>query len=129
MEECDTMDFDQPEEDRMTQASVSPPTQRETTLISPYGGRLVDLIVPAEGVDELKEYANRLPSVQLTERSVCDLELLSIGAFSPLDRFMAKADYERVLDEVRLANGAVFPIPVTLPVDPGPAIRLDADVA
>ncbi|MBF8284817.1 MAG: cysC, partial [Anaerolineales bacterium] len=51
------------------------------------------------------------------------------GAFSPLDRFMNQADYHRVLGEMRLTRGHIFPIPVTLPVEPGPAIRLDRDVA
>ena len=55
----------------------------ETTLISPYGGALADLLVRAENREELTAYANRLPSVQLTERAICDLELLATGAFSP----------------------------------------------
>ena len=52
--------------------------------------------------------------------ALCDLELLATGAFSPLDRFMGKADYERVLTEMRLKNGMLFPIPVTLPLDEAP---------
>jgi sulfate adenylyltransferase len=98
-------------------------------LISPYGGTLVDLLVPAELQDDAKAYANRLPSVQLSERAVCDLELLATGAFSPLDRFMSQTDYERVLADMRLTSGPLFPIPVTLPVEPSPALHLDSDVA
>lgn len=98
-------------------------------LITPYGGRLVDLVVPPAAVAELRAHAGRLPSLQLTERSACDLELLATGGFSPLDRFMGRDDYRRVLEEMRLAHGFVFPVPVTLPVKPGPAIRLDRDVA
>jgi sulfate adenylyltransferase len=98
-------------------------------LVSPYGGRLVDLLVPPERLADLNAHANRLPSIQLSERSVCDLELLAVGGFSPLDRFMGEADYRRVLDEMRLASGHVFPIPVTLPVDPGPAIQIGQDIA
>ena len=98
-------------------------------LIAPFGGQLVDLVMPAAALDDLKAYANRLPSLQLTERSVCDLELLSTGAFSPLDRFMGREDHQRVLDEMRLASGYLFPVPITLPVDPSPAIRLDHEVA
>jgi len=86
------------------------------------------MVAPDE-VESVKEYAIDLPSVQLSERSVCDLEMLSIGAFSPLASFMSKDDYDRVLDEMRLANGAVFPIPVTLPVEPNQRIHLDHDVA
>lgn len=100
-----------------------------TGLISPYGGRLVDLMAPPEAAAELKAFANRIPSIQISERSVCDLELLATGAFSPLDRFMGRTDYERVLGEMRLANGNLFPIPVTLPVEAGPGIALDRDVA
>ena len=55
--------------------------------------------------------------MQISARSVCDLELLATGAFSPLDRFMGQADYERVLTEMRLKDGTLFPIPITLPVD------------
>ena len=99
-------------------------TTTVTRLISPHGGTLVDLVVPGEARDEAKAYANRLPSLQLSERSVCDLELLATGAFSPLDRFMNQADYHRVLGEMRLTRGHIFPIPVTLPVEPGPAIQL-----
>jgi sulfate adenylyltransferase len=60
---------------------------------------------------------------------VCDLEFLATGGFSPLDRFMGKEDYRRVRDEMRLASGYVFPVPLTLPADPGPAIKLDREVA
>lgn len=102
---------------------------KTSTLISPFGGRLVDLMVPAEATDEMKAYAGRLPSLQLSERSVCDLELLATGGFSPLDRFMGREDHQRVLDEMRLDSGNVFPIPVTLPVEPSRAIRLDQEIA
>jgi sulfate adenylyltransferase len=98
-------------------------------VIDPYGESLVNLLVPAADVADLKEYANRLSSLQLTERSVCDLELLAVGAFSPLDRFMGKSNHERVLDEMRLASGHLFPIPVTLSVEPSDTVQLDQDVA
>ena len=93
----------------------------DSATISPCGGSLVDLTVPASEIDDLKARASYLPSIQLSERSVCDLELLATGAFSPLDRFMGQADYQRVLDEMRLASGHIFPIPVTLPVEPEPS--------
>jgi sulfate adenylyltransferase len=92
-----------------------------TRLIPPYGGTLIDLRVPqadAQELAELREAASHLPSIQLSERASCDLELLAVGAFSPLDRFMGQADYQRVLDEMRLTSGHLFPIPVTLPVEP-----------
>jgi sulfate adenylyltransferase len=98
-------------------------------LISPYHGPLVDLIVKGQELEELRAYASELPSLQLSARSVCDLELLATGAFTPLQRFMGKADYQQVLDDMRLANGALFPIPITLPVDEEQPIGLDRDVA
>lgn len=75
------------------------------------------------------ERAKTLPPVRLSERSICDLELLAVGAFNPLDRFMGKTDYERVCAEMRLANGQLFPIPVTLPVANDVSITLDREVA
>jgi sulfate adenylyltransferase len=90
----------------------------KSVLIPPYGGKLVNLVVtgPPEEREALIRKANDLPSIQLSPRSMCDLELLATGAFSPVDTFMAKADYDRVLAEMRLASGALFPIPITLPV-------------
>src|SRR5512140_3752915 len=86
-------------------------------------------MVPAAEAAELRGYASRLPSLQLSERAECDLELLAVGGFSPLDRFMGQADYQSVLDNLRLASGCVFPIPVTLSADPGPAVQVGQDVA
>jgi sulfate adenylyltransferase len=86
-------------------------------LISPYGGKLIDLMVKGEEREELLEKSSRLPSIQISQRALCDLELLATGAFSPLDRFMRKADYERVLTEMRLTDGTLFPLPITLPMD------------
>jgi sulfate adenylyltransferase len=85
-------------------------------LIRPYGGRLVDLLAPGAEREALREHATRLPSLQLFPRSLCDLELLATGAFSPLDRFMGAADYQRVVEAMRLRDGTLFPIPITLPV-------------
>ncbi|MDQ3829739.1 MAG: bifunctional sulfate adenylyltransferase/adenylylsulfate kinase [Candidatus Tectomicrobia bacterium] len=102
---------------------------KPSTLIPPYGDELVSLLVPPEAVEDLKAYASHLPSLQLSERSICDLELLATGGFSPLSRFMSRDDHQRVLEEMRLTSGHLFPIPVTLPVDPGPAIHLDRDLA
>ena len=104
-------------------------TAIETSLISPYGGTLVDLLATGDEAEELNAHANTLESIQLSERAICDLELLATGGFSPLDRFMGKADHQSVLDSMRLTNGLLFPIPVTLPVEPGPAISLDSEIA
>lgn len=98
-------------------------------LIPPYGGELVDLIVPRDQAGDLKARAGGLPSIQLSDRAACDLELLATGAFSPLDRFMGQDDYRRTVGEMRLGDGTLFPIPVTLPVDDASLIQLDRDVA
>ena len=97
-------------------------------LIEPYGGRLVDLIVSEEERDSLKRRAVSLPSIQISERANCDLELLACGAFSPLDRFLGKADLERVVGEMRLTGGQIFPLPVVLPVDDASTLKLDSEL-
>ena len=98
-------------------------------LIEPCGGELVDLRVAEGQLAELKAHASTLPSLQLSERSACDLEVLATGGFSPLDRFMGRLDHERVVSEMRLGNGHLFPVPVALPVEPGPAIRQSSVLA
>ncbi|MCZ7552322.1 MAG: adenylyltransferase [Anaerolineae bacterium UTCFX2] len=94
-----------------------PKNNKNAVLNPPYGDKLVNLVVTGEERQELLERSTKLPSVQISARSLCDLELLATGAFSPLDRFMGQSDYERVLTEMRLKNGMLFPIPVTLPLD------------
>jgi sulfate adenylyltransferase len=109
--------------------NVNDMNDNKESLIEPYGGKLVSLLVPVEEQEELRARAARLPRLQLTARSVCDLELLAVGGFSPLERFMGRADYERVLEEMRLADGTLFPLPVTLPVAEGDGVKLDGEVA
>ena len=93
-----------------------------TDLIAPYGGALISLLIPTERLAERKAYAATLPSIQISERAACDLELLAIGGFSPLTQFMGQVDYARVLADMRLANGTIFPMPITLPVDAALAV-------
>ncbi|HET7435796.1 MAG TPA: bifunctional sulfate adenylyltransferase/adenylylsulfate kinase [Thermoanaerobaculia bacterium] len=104
-------------------------TQTSTSLIAPYGGALVDLFAPADARAQLARYAGTLPSIQISERSRCDLELLATGAFSPLDRFMNRADYERVVREMRLEDGTLFPIPIALPIGDDVDVAIGRDVA
>jgi sulfate adenylyltransferase len=87
-------------------------------LIPPYGGKLVNLMVEGKEREELLARAGKLPSIKITMRNMCDLELLATGGFSPLTTFMGKADYDRVLHEMRLADGTLFPLPITLTADP-----------
>lgn len=99
-------------------------------LNEPYGGTLINLLATGDEREEALRRALISPRVQLSLRSLCDLELLATGAFSPLDRFMGREDYERVLEEMRLAKGGLFPIPLTLPLDDdAPGLRLDAEIA
>ncbi|MDF1513098.1 MAG: bifunctional sulfate adenylyltransferase/adenylylsulfate kinase [Anaerolineae bacterium] len=86
-------------------------------LIAPYGGRLVNLVVSDAEHEAAMEEAGRYPRFQISDRNLCDLELLAVGGFSPLDRFMGKADYQRVLTEMRLADGTLFPLPITLTIN------------
>lgn len=97
-------------------------------LITPYGGRLVDLVAPDGERETLMARAARLPSIKITMRNLCDLELLATGGFSPLTGFMGKADYERVLREMRLADGTLWPLPITLTVDPAELPTVGEDV-
>lgn len=94
------------------------------TLITPYGGELVNLVDESEA---LAAKARRLPSLHISDRAMFDLELLATGGFSPLDRFMSKADFESVVAGGRLADGTLWPMPITLPVDDAPS--LDSEVA
>ena len=87
-------------------------------LIAPYGGKLVNLVVEEKEREELLNRASKLSSIKITMRNLCDLELLATGGFSPLTTFMGKADYERVLHEMRLADGTLWPLPITLTADP-----------
>ena len=86
-------------------------------LTTPHGGELVDLIVDSPRAAELKEQSRDWPSWDLTERQLCDLELLINGAFSPLRGFLGRDDYERVCSEMRLADGRLWPMPIMLDVD------------
>ncbi|MBI1886470.1 MAG: sulfate adenylyltransferase [Chloroflexi bacterium] len=84
--------------------------------IPAHGGRLVNPIAEGEEREALLERAGSLPAVLLSPRLISDLEMLAIGGYSPLEGFMGKEDYRRVVDEMRLAGGLVWPMPVTLPV-------------
>ncbi|HLM25267.1 MAG TPA: bifunctional sulfate adenylyltransferase/adenylylsulfate kinase [Pyrinomonadaceae bacterium] len=100
-----------------------------TELIQPYGGELVDLLAAGEERESIMSRAALLPRLQLTQRNLCDLELLATGAFSPLKKFMGRDDYLSVLESMRLADGTLFPIPITLPVAPNPNISEGAEIA
>jgi sulfate adenylyltransferase len=93
-------------------------------LISPHGGALVNLLVGAERADDLRAGSQRWPSWQLTPRQLCDLELLLTGAYSPLKGFMGRGDYESVCSSMRLRDGTLWPVPITLDVPAELAARV-----
>ncbi len=82
----------------------------------PHGGRLVNLFVTRERAEELEAEARTLPAIRLNAFELSDLEMLAIGAFSPLEGFMTRADYEPVVRNKRLASGLAWTLPVTLAV-------------
>jgi sulfate adenylyltransferase len=87
-----------------------------TRLIEPHGGTLKIGYVDADTATALAAEAGDLPEWNLTHRQVCDAELLLNGGFSPLDGFLTQADYESVRDDMRLGDGTLWPMPVTLDV-------------
>ncbi len=82
--------------------------------IAPHGGTLVDLLVPWEQRDRARTEADHLPKLVVSERELSDLEMLAVGALSPLTGFVDEADYLSVLDTMHLSNGLAWSIPVTL---------------
>jgi sulfate adenylyltransferase len=98
----------------------------------PHGGELKNLYLTADEAEREKERARTLPSWDLTLRQLCDIDLLLNGAFSPLEGFLGRDDYERVCRDMRLQNDVLWPMPITLDVseafadgiEPGAAIAL-----
>ncbi len=86
-------------------------------LIEAHGGELVNLLPTEEEKEQRQQLANGMPDWDLTDRQICDMELLLNGAFSPLKGFMNRADYTAVLKDMRLADGTLWPMPITLDVD------------
>ena len=86
------------------------------TQAEAHGGGLVNLMVDEDRAGLLKEITMNLPDVNLSERNMCDLEVLATGGFSPLEGFMVRADYEAVLDRMRLQSGVLWPVPICLDV-------------
>ena len=81
-----------------------------------HGGRLVDLLATPERAEQLRSASIKLPQLALNDRQLCDLEMMMNGGFSPLSGFMVRSDYESVLENMRLADGTLWPIAVTLDV-------------
>ncbi len=97
----------------------------EQGLIPPHGGKLVSLLVSDARRLELEAQASKLTRIKLPEREQCDLELLAIGALSPLTTFMSEPDFQRVCAEMRLAGGQAWSVPITCSVDSQTAARIE----
>ncbi|UXE63339.1 MAG: sulfate adenylyltransferase [Woronichinia naegeliana WA131] len=101
--------------------------------IAPHGGQLINRIATAVERQEFLDKADQLPRIQLDERATSDLVMIAIGGFSPLKGFMEQADYELVVEDMRLTNGLPWAIPITLsvseevaePLQEGSWVRLD----
>ena len=84
--------------------------------VTPHGGSLIDRVLRGVLREAALERAEKLKKVNLTSTAVSDLELIAVGAFSPLTGFMTRADYESVVEDMRLTSGLVWSIPITLPI-------------
>ena len=85
-------------------------------MTHPNQAPIPELYVSEEAASSLKHEAGKMPSWDLTPRQICDLELLMNGGFSPLKGFLTEADYDGVVNDMRLTSGALWPIPVNLDV-------------
>ena len=88
-------------------------------MIAPHGGRLVNRIAEAEEAVALLDQAKGLPKLLLNRRELSDLDMIATGAMSPLEGFMNREDYQSVVDFMRLKNGMVWSLPVTLSLKGG----------
>ncbi len=95
-----------------------------TETIAPHGGTLVDLLLTGDEAAQASQEAEHLPKVAIGRRELSDLEMLAVGALSPLTGFVGEKDYHSVLEDMHLSNGLVWTIPVTLSVDEDEAKRI-----
>ncbi|HZG86965.1 sulfate adenylyltransferase [Paenibacillus sp.] len=87
------------------------------STIQPHGGTLVNRIAEGQQREELLQLASSLRTVRVSAWTISDIDCIAVGAFSPLTGFLKEADYRSVLDRMRLADGTVWSIPVTLAVE------------
>ena len=90
-----------------------------------------ELYVSYESAQKLKADAGEMPSWDLTPRQICDLELLMNGGFNPLKGFLGQTDYNSVVESMRLANGTLWPMPITLDIsaDFADGLEIGEDIA
>jgi sulfate adenylyltransferase len=92
--------------------------------MKPHGGQLINRVLSGEAQREAQACAVMLPKVALSAMAESDLEMIATGVLSPLTGFMGRADYERVMREMHLANGLAWSMPITLPVEQAQAESL-----
>ena len=98
----------------------------DDTTIAPHGGELVDLLVPEGRRDATRAEADHLPKLVVNARELSDLEMLAVGALSPLTGFVGEDDYVSVLETMHLSNGLAWSIPVTLSLTDDDVKRIGA---
>jgi sulfate adenylyltransferase len=86
----------------------------DTYPIAPHGGTLIDLLATGDAAANLAAEAANLPKLVINERELSDLEMLAVGALSPLTGFQGEDDYHGVLESMHLTNGVAWAIPVVL---------------
>ncbi len=96
-------------------SSNQPISQKSIDLIPPYGGKLIDLIVSLEEKEQIKKEITH--KIECSDRNACDIELLIVGGFSPLNGFMGKDDYESVVQNHRTKEGLLFGLPIVFDTD------------
>jgi len=101
----------------------------EHGLIAPHGGKLVDRTSDHDRARALTDEAKGLRQIRLSAKQSCDLEMISIGAFSPLEGFMGADDFESVCRDMKLSSGDIWPIPILLSVDPSDVPKVGERVA
>ena len=109
---------------------MKPPVQ-PSDQIAPHGGQLINRLLEGARKADLAEKAKGLPALPLTRRKLCDLEMLAVGAYSPLEGYLNRKDYESVVTSMHLANGLAWSIPITFRVSKEQAARIKegSDVA
>jgi sulfate adenylyltransferase len=99
--------------------------------IAPHGGKMVNRLLEGDAKKELAGKAGSLPAIALSRRKLCDLEMLAVGAYSPLEGYLTRKDYESVVTSMHLANGLPWSIPITFRVskEQGAKIKEGSDIA
>ena len=89
--------------------------QNQSKLIEPYGGKLVNRVVPSDEISAIKKSANK--QIECSDRNACDIELIVIGGFSPLTGFMKQGDYNSVVKNNRTESGYLYGLPIVMDTD------------